>query len=196
LEEILKKCCSRGENCVDPKGPTLPADCFSKRSLSPDGLSYSCKLCERATSKKSYQKRKKQRRERKYYEANKEKVRERSHKRYEENKEMILAQSSEYRKENKEVWRQADVRRRERLKKAEKAPYTRTEIIERDSEDGIPICQICMKPVTMMADLQIDHIVPLQAGGSDTPENVRVAHANCNRRRPKDGSDITSIQEG
>lgn len=37
----------------------------------------------------------------------------------------------------------------------------------------------------------LDHIVPLNQGGTHTHGNVRIICADCNLRRPKDGSDYT-----
>jgi HNH endonuclease len=37
----------------------------------------------------------------------------------------------------------------------------------------------------------LDHIVPLNQGGTHTHGNVRIICADCNLRRPKDGSDFT-----
>ncbi len=166
-----------------------PLENFSKRAVSKDGLSYSCKACERVTAKKSYKGKKKKVREKKYYQANREHLLELSKKNYQENREARLAQSEEYRKVNPQVWRCADKRRRDKLKSVEHIPYTRAEIIARDSLDGIPICQICGKPIKQGEPIHIDHIVPLEKHGPDTPANVRTTHKHCNLRRPKDGRD-------
>lgn len=40
------------------------------------------------------------------------------------------------------------------------------------------------------AGMQIDHIIPLNIGGTDIRENVRVICRTCNLTRPKDGSDV------
>lgn len=37
----------------------------------------------------------------------------------------------------------------------------------------------------------LDHIVPLNAGGTHTHGNVRIVCRTCNLGRPKDGSDYT-----
>ena len=50
-------------------------------------------------------------------------------------------------------------------------------------------CQLCGKPIDPALKrphpkaLQLDHVVPLAAGGSDSIENLRAAHASCNRAR-------------
>jgi hypothetical protein len=49
------------------------------------------------------------------------------------------------------------------------------------------ICQICKRPVRR-ADMSIDHIQPLIAGGKDEARNVRLVHLLCNKRRGHRGS--------
>lgn len=46
-------------------------------------------------------------------------------------------------------------------------------------EDGLP-CPLCRKPMHYWQALDLDHVVPLRAGGSpDGPK--RLTHARCNR---------------
>ena len=47
--------------------------------------------------------------------------------------------------------------------------------------DGL-VCQLCYAPVSS-ADVHLDHIAPFSAGGTDTVENLRVTHSQCNLRR-------------
>lgn len=42
-----------------------------------------------------------------------------------------------------------------------------------------PPCWLCGQPG---AD-QADHVVPVAAGGTDTLDNLRPAHAHCNKRK-------------
>jgi len=76
-------------------------------------------------------------------------------------------------------------RRKDAAREARREPYTRLEIFERDGW----ICWICGQEVdrestgVSPAAPSIDHVVPLLAGGDDTPENVRCAHFECNKRR-------------
>ncbi|WP_319805247.1 HNH endonuclease [Microbacterium sp. YJN-G] len=50
-------------------------------------------------------------------------------------------------------------------------------------------CQLCGGPVDMVAETTdpsaptLDHIVPRSRGGSDDPDNLRLAHRGCNARR-------------
>lgn len=55
-----------------------------------------------------------------------------------------------------------------------------------------PLCQVRMtgKPY-LPTSKELDHIVPLNAGGTHTVGNVRIICRTCNLARPKDGSDYT-----
>lgn len=188
IDGIEHKKCS---TCKKPQ----KLDDFSNRAASKDGKAYSCKACERATSKASYKRRKRKQQTQQYYQDNKDKYLDRSKARYEENKEEILEGQKGWRKSErgKEVMSEAGKRRRDRIK--EQTPggrdYTRDEIIERDSVFGDCICQICGLPIDIAGgELELDHIVPIAAGGSDTGDNIRCAHQSCNNTRPKDGRDL------
>lgn len=193
IEEKLCSHCKKWIPLEDAEGkPT-----FNTRNASKDGLSYSCKKCEVETAKASYKRVKNKKKQRQRYEENREKVLERSRDYYEKNKDVILDRCRVYRQNNPEVFREAGAKRRAILKDVERVPYTRKEIIDRDSEwisDGehqhfVPICQICGNPIWVRSELQIDHIKPLAEGGADSPSNVRVSCKTCNIRRPKDGRD-------
>ena len=178
-----KKC----STCGDVKPATKKY--FYARRASSDGLAYSCKDCARQHAYKSFKKRKKKQKAKERYEQNREEHIERSKKNYHENKEERLKQQKEYREKNQEVFRNADKRRRERIKESGGPDYTREEVIERDSVEGVPLCQLCGIPI-INEELQIDHIVPLSSGGQDTMDNVRVTCKPCNQTRPKDGRDL------
>jgi 5-methylcytosine-specific restriction endonuclease McrA len=77
-----------------------------------------------------------------------------------------------------EVLKRPKRRRAERLKAALKAPINREEIFARDEWR----CWICGEPV-LREHASIDHLVPIARGGSDQPDNVRLAHSLCNSRR-------------
>lgn len=67
-------------------------------------------------------------------------------------------------------------------------PYTDREIFERDNWT----CHICMGavdpelPRTDWYGATIDHIIPIAAGGTDTPGNVATAHWRCNHNKRAD----------
>lgn len=177
----------------------LPLEQFSGRKASKDGKSYNCRTCERKIAKKSYKKTRTKEKQRKYYEEHREEVLERSRENYQANKEHRLAKGKEYREKNPHVFKRADKKRRELLANAEREPYTREEIIQRDSEriggELVCICQICNEPIWDLKELHIDHIIPIIEGGADAPHNVRAAHKKCNISRPKDGRDLKTTEE-
>lgn len=68
--------------------------------------------------------------------------------------------------------------------------YDPVEVIE--TEENIPVCQICHLPVSL-EEMTLDHIVPLIMGGPDALFNVRLAHKRCHKSRPKYGEDISPV---
>lgn len=54
--------------------------------------------------------------------------------------------------------------------------------VERWGEDGAP--SLCMQPVDP-DNWEMDHILPVLAGGPSVIDNLRVAHPMCNRRRKR-----------
>lgn len=52
-------------------------------------------------------------------------------------------------------------------------------VIDRDGRT----CGICGRYVSPEEALDIDHIHPVAAGGTDDPDNLQVSHASCNRRK-------------
>lgn len=162
---------------------------FSSRKASKDGLTYSCKNCERKCASKSYKNRKKKQREKQYYRDNRERLLEQSAKNYQDNREIRLQQSKEYREAHPEVYRAANKVRRQRIKTQKGEPYTREEVIAEATVNGVIICAICGLAVHPN-EVHIDHIKPLESGGLDCKSNVRVTHRKCNLSRPKDGRDL------
>lgn len=65
------------------------------------------------------------------------------------------------------------------------APYVDRDIFERDGWT----CWLCNEsvnqalPRTDRRGATIDHVIPLARGGADTPENVRLAHWECNHAK-------------
>jgi 5-methylcytosine-specific restriction endonuclease McrA len=45
------------------------------------------------------------------------------------------------------------------------------------------VCGICGKKIEGMKDASVDHIVPLSRGGRDAPDNMQIAHKECNVRK-------------
>lgn len=55
-----------------------------------------------------------------------------------------------------------------------------------------PLCKVRLIDAPYLpASKELDHIVPLNIGGTHTIGNVRIICRTCNLRRPKDGSDYT-----
>lgn len=42
-------------------------------------------------------------------------------------------------------------------------------------------CHLCGEPITKAKDITIDHWEPVSKGGSDTIDNYRLAHYDCNQ---------------
>jgi 5-methylcytosine-specific restriction endonuclease McrA len=61
-----------------------------------------------------------------------------------------------------------DARHRRNLTKA---------VVERHGK----VCWLCLKPIEY--DLTLDHVTPRSKGGRGTRDNLRPAHAKCNRKR-------------
>lgn len=65
----------------------------------------------------------------------------------------------------------------------------RLQILNRDGwACKIPECSLPGEPITahdrtLRTHGSVDHIVPWSKGGNDSPENLRAAHAHCNRQR-------------
>lgn len=87
---------------------------------------------------------------------------------------------------NPDAWRaivyRANQVRRSRLANVLSEPYDRFEIFERDKW----VCQLCKKRIGKRFTgrhpraASIDHQIPLELGGPDTPANVTAAHFGCN----------------
>ena len=185
------KTCNRGPKCLNPEGPTQPIENFNKRKASADGHTYTCKVCEKASAKASYHRRKKMGKlemtpeehamkkqfYRDYYQENKDRK-----KKYDKQYQQTEA--------GKKAMKEGHSRRRERIKKQKGEPYQRWEVIERDSKDGTLLCQVCKEPIERLRDVHVDHIVPIVEGGIDELDNVRCVCKTCNLSRPKGGEDI------
>lgn len=61
-----------------------------------------------------------------------------------------------------------------------------------DLKQNTSHCEICGKK--LKDNIHLDHIIPLNIGGTHTRLNVRYVHAKCNLQRPKNGSDIIQFK--
>jgi 5-methylcytosine-specific restriction endonuclease McrA len=90
-----------------------------------------------------------------------------------------------YSRDPADVVRDAGRRRRARLAAVAREPYEPSAIFERDGWS----CWLCGRgldpdaPINQPAAPTVDHVVPLAAGGPDTPANLRAACRSCNSRR-------------
>ena len=72
-----------------------------------------------------------------------------------------------------------------RKKKIFTSVYSANDLIEKEGF----VCGICKKPIDPLINypdkysLSIDHIYPLSKGGTDTLENVQLAHLKCNIKK-------------
>lgn len=105
---------------------------------------------------------------------------------YEANKERAAERNRAYLAANPHKRTEYRHRRRARLRGNDTAPYKRADVFARDGY----VCQLCGRPtlvyvVTWRHPLspELDHIVPVSRGGSDTPDNVQTAHRRCNIRK-------------
>ena len=95
-----------------------------------------------------------------------------------------------YHKDNPEQSRQHARRRRARLRGVESQSYTESEVLDLYGFS----CHLCGDLIDLDAPrmqgkdgwekgLHLDHLIPISAGGTNTIENIRPAHALCNLRK-------------
>lgn len=98
----------------------------------------------------------------------------------EQNPDAIRERNKRYCAQNPDEMAKHRARRRARQAAVEHIDYTRTEIYERDEGR----CRGCHKELENKPHgFQIDHIVPISLGGPDTPANVQLMCAKCNRAK-------------
>jgi len=92
-----------------------------------------------------------------------------------------------------ETYRQARLRNREHIRRATVSDITPADELEmRRKARKCPMCGIRLSVrLGLPNSKHLDHIIPLAAGGTHTHGNTRIICADCNLRRPKDGSDYT-----
>jgi hypothetical protein len=84
-------------------------------------------------------------------------------------------------------------RNREHLKRSATSDITaEQELAMRLKARNCPLCGIRMRDQGGKPDSkELDHIIPINVGGTHTHGNVRIICRLCNQRRPKDGSDYS-----
>lgn len=109
---------------------------------------------------------------------------------YKNNAEKERARERMYKKNNPHIKRESERRRRAKRYQNGFELYKESQIIELYGTK----CYICLGEIDFMAPrqagaggwekaLHIDHIVALSRGGSDTLDNVRPSHAQCNLKK-------------
>lgn len=92
---------------------------------------------------------------------------------------------------------QARSRRKTYLRKARTRRTDLSLKVERQMREEAKRCPLCRVSFVdgpyLPASKELDHIVPLNQGGSHTVWNVRIICRACNIRRPNDGSDVVQI---
>ncbi len=173
-----------------------PLDEFGVMPRGKFGKRASCKACQYVMFKERVAKNPEKRREteKNYRKRNPEVFARRDKKYYEKNKERHLQNGKNWKKNNPEKYAELN-RRKEHVRRARKLnngiePYTEAQMLEAYGE----LCHLCEKQIDLTAPrkvgidgweqgLQIDHVVPISKGGSDTLENVRPAHGICNIKK-------------
>lgn len=89
------------------------------------------------------------------------------------------AKAQRWKRENPQKATESEMRRRARMRNAERVE--RIDPLYVHDRDG-GICHICGKGVAL-AEMTLDHLVPLSKGGNHTHDNVCVAHLSCNSSR-------------
>ena len=66
--------------------------------------------------------------------------------------------------------------------------FDRATVDQLAARDGAA-CHLCGRPIDLTADRRtaagasVDHVTPWAHGGTDDPENLRLAHTGCNKAR-------------
>jgi 5-methylcytosine-specific restriction endonuclease McrA len=140
-------------------------DEFGRWKGQPDGIAWACKPCYRAYRKG-------------WADANRERKRELDRKLHTKHVEKRREKNRLYSLTHREQRNATQAKRRAAKLGAVHEPYDRIAIYHRDKG----VCHICGEHVWHQY-FHIDHIVPLARGGSDTPNNVALAHPACNHAK-------------
>lgn len=178
-------------------GGTKPLDEFPRNGRG--GHRADCKICHAAQVRAIYHanpdasRTANAARQRRYYQQDPDKLRKRAQAFKTANPEKHLAWSlrwaarnpekvREYKRKwdaaNPEKKRDAVRARRARRQAAFVADVRFDEILQRD----LGLCGICGQQIADTA-IELDHVIPLAAGGTHEPDNVQLAHPTCNRKK-------------
>jgi len=186
--DVEMKHCSRGENCINPKGSFLPISEFRESKDLKSGYRSACKECEKSYNKE-------------WYENNKEYALENKKEWYKNNKEYALEYKKEWRENNLEYHRK---RTKNDLPKAmhRKSFDANTRAIKDNVWGRIILqemflkaqCQISLFGLVCIYTLSpleigigtkkqmvLEHINPKSNGGLNITDNLVLASNNFNR---------------
>lgn len=169
---------------------------FNRNSAAKNKCTGNCKECQKAASKKSYDKSKGTRDYKAYYRKHKEMKQAHSRAYYEAHKDELKEKHKQYRNSaaGQKVMRKAHRKRRRLMKRNQGIPYTRELVIDRDKMGGLyPICYLCGKPITDNK-IHLDHVIPVVLKGKDCFTNIACVHDICNLKKSKDAREITTEQ--
>ncbi len=170
--------------------------CFSNQKRGLYGKRSRCKPCENASRRERYERNPEAFREKaKAYRQKSPEIFSRKDKRYyEANKEKVRESNKAWKRNNPDKYAELN-RRKEHVRRARKSnngssPYFEQQILDLYGT----FCHLCHSAIDFSAPrkvgepgwelgLQIDHLIPISAGGPDTLENVRPAHGLCNNRK-------------
>lgn len=90
--------------------------------------------------------------------------------------------------------RRASYRRKSHVRRCRSQVTDLTSADERALRTHTHVCPLCDRYLVDQPNLpnskELDHVLPLVAGGAHTLSNVRIVCRKCNRQRPWDGSDV------
>lgn len=173
-----------------------PLDDFGVQERGKYGRRASCKVCQYAMLKERIAKNPEKRREaeRNYRQRSPEVFARKDKKYYEANKQKARESNKQWKLNNPDKVAELN-RRKERVRRARKFEngtevYSEQQVLE--TYGGI--CHLCGIAIDLSAprsagtdgwenSLHVDHLIPLSKGGSDTLENVRPSHGLCNLQK-------------
>lgn len=170
---------------------TKPASEFRPERLRPGGLQGRCKACQDNSIKRWRETNKEHSNEyqRSRYHRNpivRERNLELARKWAARNPEKVRAAKQGYKRRNPDVQRMACIRRRSRIK------GSTGNLTEQQWHAILDLaghaCLACGASATTVK-LTVDHVVPLAAGGSNSPSNIQVLCMSCNGRKSTQSTD-------
>lgn len=118
-----------------------------------------------------------------YYAANREREAERCREWRQANPERHRTNAVRWQQENPEKaraqWSRKHARRYAAMRATADGPVDYAAVVERHGM----WCYLCEQDIDTLADLHLDHVIPLALGGPHTEANLRPTHARCNQKK-------------